>query len=184
MRAGVQVFLNMVVAGIAAELDPNSESSTLPEDYSPGLATIVGPANGTVAAQNGEDSDDMHAAGQEHTGALALLAVGNSAQFSGSLFGHLYSGTLLLSSQSSVYLHSHLFIFTVLALDYKYFCLTSVVEVGHLPDTEFLHVDLDRRLWVPRSTPGRRSHGGPVRNGSVKGQGRILLSKLPGALYI
>jgi hypothetical protein len=73
------VFLNMVVAGFAAELDPNDDSAATPEAYYPSLATIIRPSGDTVTAEKCPDDRQT----VEVNGALALLAVGNGAHFSG-----------------------------------------------------------------------------------------------------
>lgn len=76
----LQVFLNMVVAGFAAELDPNDDyPAATPEAYYPSLATIIRPSGDTVTAEKCPDDRQT----VEVNGALALLAVGNGAHFSG-----------------------------------------------------------------------------------------------------
>ncbi len=69
----------MVVAGFAAELDPNDEAAAAPEAYYPALATIISPSKDTVTAEGCRDDRQT----TEINGALALLAVGNGAHFSG-----------------------------------------------------------------------------------------------------
>ena len=82
-----QVFLNMVVAGFAAELDPNDETPAAPEVYYPSLATIISPSGDTVTAEKCQDDRQT----VEVNGALALLAVGNGAHTSGKILFPLVS---------------------------------------------------------------------------------------------
>ncbi len=73
----MQVFLNMVLSGFPAELDPNSDSAAVPDKICPALATIITPTTENGRAGRSEQ------ASQERNGALAILAVGNGAQFAG-----------------------------------------------------------------------------------------------------
>lgn len=67
----------MVLSGFPAEQDPNGDSPAVPDKIYPALATIISPTTKNGRAGRCEQ------ASQERNGALAILAVGNGAQFSG-----------------------------------------------------------------------------------------------------